>query len=120
MKELLLISGLLSGISVLFSVVLFLYGLFVTISGKFKSIEKKRARTAGVFLIGQLFLSFLIAYPLHNALDWGYQENALQSNIGNTIIFLIFGVGALFLALFYARKNKQTDTTLNDEKNAKV
>ena len=105
MKETIIFFGFLSALSTLFVVIVFIYGLMVLITGKFRKVIGKHARIAGLFLIGQLPLCLLINAPLYESLDWGRQVNAVQSSIGHTIIFLIFGMGGLMTGFSYIKSH---------------
>ena len=109
MKETIIFVGFLSALSTLFVVIVFIYGLIVLITGKFRSVVGKHARIAGLFLVGQLPLCFLIYAPLYESLKWGRQANVIQGSIGHTIIFLIFGVGGLIAGFSYIKKRKNTN-----------
>jgi hypothetical protein len=109
MKETIIFFGFLSALSTLLVLIVFIYGLIVLIRGKFKKIIGKQARIAGLFLVGQLPLCLLIYGSLYESLKWGRQANAIQGNIGHTIIFLICGIGGLMVALVYIKNQKKMD-----------
>ena len=75
MKEALIIFGLISGLATLFSVLWFLWGLGILISGKLRfpkpNLDGKYARIASLFIILPLALALLIHAGLHESYDWG-------------------------------------------------
>jgi hypothetical protein len=107
MQTALLVTGVLAGLSTILGILLFLFGVVVLIIGKIrlggKRLKGKSARIASLFFIGQLIVAFLINALLHEPLRWGYAENALQSNIGTTVIFLLCAILGWRAAVGYAR-----------------
>ncbi|NOY57382.1 MAG: hypothetical protein GXO75_00415 [Calditrichaeota bacterium] len=109
MKDTIIFVGLISALSTLFVVIVFIYGLVILITGRFRSVVGKHARIAGLFLIVQLPLCFLIYAPFYESLKWGRQANVVQGGIGHIIIFLIFAVAGLIAGFSYINKRKNTN-----------
>jgi hypothetical protein len=107
MRTALIVAGALSGLATLLGIALLLYGVVVLIIGKIrlggKRLRGKPARLAALFFVGQVVVALLIGALLHEPLEWGYAENALQSNIGTTIIFFLCALIGWRAAVGYAR-----------------
>lgn len=110
MKGLLIISSLTGAVGIIISLLLFLYGIVVLISGKLKFpkpfLEGKTARIASLFFIGQLLIAFFFWAILYESYDWGYTDKNLQSSVGMAVIFILFPIIGFLCCKAYAKSKK--------------
>lgn len=115
MKELLIVFGLISAFTLLFSVLWFLWGIVILISGKMRfpkpNLDGTHARIASLFIILLLFLALLIHYGLHESYHWGRSgfEKSLQSSIGMSVIYSLYLILSFFSCRAYAKSKKNLE-----------